>query len=106
MAKGDIVVTTRTQEQFDELMMFLEKKGIVWSGGDPPRKHQIWNSYKSETCIYIEHGRCITYCDLDYFMNRSHEPYEIVSFEEYMEKNNPNLNLRLIRAIKSVISNG
>lgn len=51
-----------TQEDYDDLMVELEKQGYKWISGNKPTSEECWDERKRETIIYLNEGgyRAIT----------------------------------------------
>lgn len=45
-----------TQEDYDALMIELEKKGCLWNVEEKPTKCNCWHMFKEDTVIAIEHA--------------------------------------------------
>lgn len=44
---------TKTQEDYDALMVELEEQGVKWVGGHLPTEQNKWGAYKEYTCVKI-----------------------------------------------------
>ena len=51
---------TKTQEDYDTLMVELDKQGCAWEDGDRLSVFNAWNSLKGDTYIKND-GRLVTY---------------------------------------------
>ncbi|RQW65876.1 DUF3310 domain-containing protein [Listeria sp. SHR_NRA_18] len=75
---------TETQEDYDALMVELEKEGVTWAfAGDKPTASNLWDIYGNETCIKKE-GNKITYATCSYF-----NAYKIIKYKANDTVNNP-----------------
>lgn len=75
---------TETQEDYDALMVELEKEGVVWSFvGDKPTASDLWGIHGNETCVKKE-GNEITYSNCSYFNG-----YKIIKYKANDTVNNP-----------------
>ena len=54
------IYRTRTQEDYNSLMVELDKQGCSWEDGDRLSVFNAWNSFKGDTYIKND-GRLITY---------------------------------------------
>ncbi len=101
----ELAIHTKTQKQCDELLMLLEEEGWVWRSGRAPTSFpECWNGRKECTCIYLEEGKRLA---VGHVGNVSKESATLITFDVYMNKFNPrkqpNLNHRLIKAIRGVL---
>ena len=62
-----IVVHTKTQKEYDELMDILDKKGGCWNCGLKTKTTNRWNLYKDNTCINIDDITEISFSELVYY---------------------------------------
>ncbi|KES45703.1 hypothetical protein HF51_15650 [Listeria monocytogenes] len=46
---------TETQEEYNALMAYVEKKGYEWNTKEKPTEYNCWNIFKKETVIVIEY---------------------------------------------------
>lgn len=69
---------TRTQEDYDNLMVELEKQGFNWLNGKKPTYYRYWKEDKENTCIEIA-GKEITFGSLNYYK----EEYPNIPIIEY-----------------------
>jgi len=94
----DIIIHTKTQEQFNELMRLLEDAGYKWRSGQLPTLYLIyWNYNKGSTCVSLEYEKYIAYGDISQNTN-------VITFDDYVKSLKPpmpNLNLKLIKAIEN-----
>lgn len=75
---------TETQEDYDALMVELEKEGVTWAfAGDKPTASNLWDIHGNETCIKKE-GNKITYATCSYF-----NAYKIIKYKANDTVNNP-----------------
>ena len=54
------IYCTRTQEDYNSLMLELEKQGYKWLSGRKPTDFRYWEQNKENTCIKIS-GKFITF---------------------------------------------
>ena len=82
MIKTDnVIYRTRTQEEYDWLMLKLEEDG----GGSLPTEINRWARYFAETCIY-PYEQMITFSDFDFYKNDlDYKDYEIIEVSDLME---------------------
>ena len=95
------VIHPESKEQYISLLQFLEKQGYLWNGaGELPtysRSMDFFNNEK-DICICLEPDKFITYSRKSYFHCHDNR-YNIISFNDYMDNERPNLNLKLIKAV-------
>lgn len=53
MEKEFKIYHTETQEDYDDLMIKLEKEGCMWASGDKPTSKDYWNDNEEDTVIYL-----------------------------------------------------
>lgn len=87
MIKTDkVIYHTRTQEQYDWLMRELEDADCQWSNGKLATQVNEYDSYSSDTCIWVEH-KTITIADVDFYKNESeYKDYEFIEVSDIMPK--------------------
>ncbi|EDN7878481.1 TPA: DUF3310 domain-containing protein [Listeria monocytogenes] len=73
---------TETQEDYNALMIELEKEGCVWENDTEPTHDNNWNDFKRDTVIKISNQNRLTYAYKDYFEN----PYTTTPIEKYKAK--------------------
>ncbi|EKS8446314.1 DUF3310 domain-containing protein [Listeria monocytogenes] len=73
---------TETQEDYNALMVELEKEGCVWENDTEPTHDNNWNDFKRDTVIKISNQNRLTYAYKDYFEN----PYTTTPIEKYKAK--------------------
>lgn len=67
---------TETQEDYNALMVELEKEGVTWSFvGNKPTASDLWGIHGNETCVKKE-GNEITYSTCSYFNGYKIEKYK------------------------------
>lgn len=99
--KINTVVHTKTHEQFIELLEILEKKGYKWASGMlPTANNALWVSYKSKTAVWIDMECGISYSSTDYF--KKHSKYTVITFDDYLQSLQPNLNKKVMQAIMNI----
>ena len=69
---------TATQEDYDALMIELEKQGFIWDSGHNPTHFKYWSKNKEDTCIAIS-GKKITFGSIEWYK----EEYPDISIIEY-----------------------
>lgn len=69
---------TRTQEDYNSLMVELEKQGFIWDSGHNPTRFKYWSKNKENTCIAIS-GKKITFGSIEWYK----EEYPDISIIEY-----------------------
>ena len=69
---------TATQEDYDALMIELEKQGFIWDSGHNPTHFKYWSKNKENTCIAIS-GKKITFGSIEWYK----EEYPDISIIEY-----------------------
>ncbi|RKB54012.1 hypothetical protein HL33_02882 [Listeria monocytogenes] len=57
---------TETQEEFDALMVYVEKKGYEWNTKEKPTEYNCWNIFKKETVIVIEYDINLGFASKEY----------------------------------------
>ena len=72
------IYCTRTQDDYNYLMVELEKQGFIWDSGHNPTHFKYWSEDKEDTCIAIS-GKKITFGSIDYYK----EEYPDISIIEY-----------------------
>ncbi|WP_376740240.1 DUF3310 domain-containing protein [Listeria innocua] len=60
---------TETQEDYDALMVELEKEGCMWASGRKPTKENNWEDFREDTCVKC-YGDELTYERYGYFKNQ------------------------------------
>lgn len=79
---------TETQEDFDALMVELEKEGFLWASGKKPTYSLFkWNEFGKDTCIHLD-NKFITRSDLA-FVNQSYLSFAIEKYKANDTVNNP-----------------
>ncbi|MBC1474922.1 DUF3310 domain-containing protein [Listeria grandensis] len=79
---------TETQEDFDALMVELEKVGFLWASGKKPTCSLFkWNEFGKDTCIHLD-NKFITRSDLA-FVNQSYPNFAIEKYKANDNVNNP-----------------
>ncbi|KGL46230.1 hypothetical protein EP56_02170 [Listeriaceae bacterium FSL A5-0209] len=67
---------TETQEDYDALMVKLEKEGVTWANsGSKPTAFNMWNVHGDKTCVKKE-GNEITYANCIYYSDYKIEKYK------------------------------
>ena len=72
------IYRTRTQEDYNSLMVELEKQGFVWLSGHKPTSKNYWIEDKENTCIVIS-GKKITFDSIEWHKKK----YPDISIIEY-----------------------
>lgn len=72
------IYCTRTQEDYNSLMVELEKQGLRWDSGHNPTYFKYWSEDKEDTCIAIS-GKKITFGSIEWYK----EEYPDISIIEY-----------------------
>ena len=72
------IYCTRTQEDYNSLMVELEKQGFIWYSGHNPTHFKYWSEDKEDTCIAIS-GKEITLNSIEWYK----EEYPDISIIEY-----------------------
>lgn len=67
-----------TQEDYNSLMVELEKQGFIWDSGHNPTHFKYWSKNKENTCIAIS-GKKITFGSIEWYK----EEYPDISIIEY-----------------------
>lgn len=57
---------TETQEDYNALMAYVEKKGYEWNTKEKPIEYNCWNIFKKETVIVIEYGIKLGFASKEY----------------------------------------
>ncbi|WP_260482061.1 DUF3310 domain-containing protein [Listeria booriae] len=79
---------TETQEDYDALMVELEKEGFLWASGKKPTYSLFkWNEFGKDTCIHLD-NKFITRSDLA-FVNQSYPSFAIEKYKANDNVNNP-----------------
>lgn len=68
-----------TQEDYDSLMIELEKLGVVWADGSRPTIINRWEKWR-EKKIVRAHNNKIIYIDINYYLSEDYRKYH---FEVY-----------------------
>lgn len=58
---------TETQEEYNALMAYVEKKGYEWNTKEKPTEYNCWNIFKKETVIVIEYDINLGFASKEYF---------------------------------------
>ena len=72
------IYRTRTQEDYNSLMVELEKQGFIWDSGHKPTHFKYWGEDKENTCIKIS-GKKIIFGPIKWFT----EEYPDIPIIEY-----------------------
>lgn len=72
------IYCTRTQEDYNYLMVELEKQGFIWDSGHNPTHFKYWSEDKEDTCIATS-GKKITYGSIEWYKDE----YPDISIIEY-----------------------
>ena len=94
--RNSTIVNAKTQQEYDKLMVYLEKHGYSWSPWGLPPSKNYWQGIDS--CIRIppaDFGKTLNFDRMDFYRRRG---CKIIDVDDYMR---PNLNLKLIRAIRN-----
>lgn len=73
---------TETQEDYDTLMVELEKEGCMWASGTKPTHENNWINFKRDTVIESSTQNRLTYAHKYYFEN----PCTTTPIEKYKAK--------------------
>lgn len=57
---------TETQEEYNALMAYVEKKGYEWNTKEKPTEYNCWNIFKKETVIVIEYDINLDFASKEY----------------------------------------
>ncbi|EAE9705248.1 DUF3310 domain-containing protein [Listeria monocytogenes] len=57
---------TETQEEYNSLMAYVEKKGYEWNTKEKPTEYNCWNIFKNETVIVIEYDINLGFASKEY----------------------------------------
>ena len=60
------IYNTKTQSDYDALMIQLEERGCEWFSGKKPTYYRYWKQDKENTCIEIV-GKEMAFGSLDYY---------------------------------------
>ena len=106
MFKDSIIINTKTQEEHDRLMVYLEKQGYFWNSGKPTdKKGHNWRN--QDSCIRIPPyhtdplsavGKTLNFDCVQFYKEHG---CKIIGVNDYIPT--PNLNLNLIQAIRKMI---
>lgn len=55
-----------TQEEYNALMAYVEKKGYEWNTKEKPTEYNCWNIFKKETVIVIEYDINLGFASKEY----------------------------------------
>ena len=72
------IYNTKTQSNYDVLMIELEERGFEWFTGQKPTYFRYWEKYGVNTCIEIV-GKEITFGSIEWYK----EEYPDISIIEY-----------------------
>ncbi|MGJ6879767.1 DUF3310 domain-containing protein, partial [Listeria monocytogenes] len=56
-----------TQEDYNALMMYMEKKGYRWNEREEPTEYNCWNIFKKDTVIVIEYDIYLGVASKEYY---------------------------------------
>ena len=73
------VYHVETQEDYDALMIYFEKKGFKWLRGEKPTRFDRFKDNGKDTCVYEEDG-IISLSDGDYF-NKLYKDEPIIEYK-------------------------
>lgn len=92
MIKTDkIVYHTKTRKEYNWLMKKLEDAGAIlkWNKLRSPTKVNLWEPYRSETCINCTDSK-IAYQKFDFYQNNpDYEDYEFIEVSDLIDKYMP-----------------
>ncbi|RKB40921.1 hypothetical protein AFX46_00167 [Listeria monocytogenes] len=57
---------TETQEEYNALMVYVEKKGYEWNTKEKPTEYNCWNIFKKKTVIVIEYDINLGFASKEY----------------------------------------
>lgn len=57
---------TETQEEYNALMAYVEKKGYEWNTKEKPTEYNCWNIFKKKTVIVIEYDINLGFASKEY----------------------------------------
>lgn len=75
------IYNTKTQADYNALMIELEEKGYKWLSGDKPTSEDYWSEDKEDTCITIS-GKDITFDSIEW----NKKEYPDIQIIEYKAK--------------------
>jgi hypothetical protein len=84
---GKVAINTKTQEEFDRLMLLFEEVGLMGVGRlKPCLASRLWSRYKLETgvVIFFEDGKPTIFVH-DSIRTYRLRCYKILYFEEYLK---------------------
>lgn len=81
------IYNTKTQADYNALMIELEEKGYKWLSGDKPTSEDYWSEDKEDTCITIS-GKDITFDSIEWHKKE----YPDIQIIEYKSKGENMLN--------------
>ncbi len=73
---------TETQEEYNALMAYVEKKGYEWNTKEKPTEYNCWNIFKKETVIVIEYDINLGFASKEY----CERVYPDIPIEKYKVK--------------------
>ena len=82
------VYHVETQEDYDALMIYFEKKGFKWLRGEKPTRFDRFKDTGKDTCVYEEYG-IISFSGVEYF-KKYYDNETLIEYKakgEKMEKN-------------------
>lgn len=102
MDTENIIINIRTQRDFDVLMRRLGERGYLAS---ELIKERVWEKYKEDFCVRLDHRNKIVYHDRIGYYRRDYGRYPILTVNQYYSIYDKgfmpvNLNRNLINAIK------
>ena len=88
------VYNTATQEDYDALMIYFEKKGFKWMRGEKPTRFDRFKDNGKDTCVYEECGE-ITFSYVEYF-KKYHSDETLIEYKAKGEKMEKNKNVKYL----------
>nr|WP_260443276.1 DUF3310 domain-containing protein [Listeria innocua] len=93
---------TETQEEYNALMVYVEKKGYEWNTKEKPTEYNCWNIFKNETVIVIEYAITLGFASKEY----CERVYPDTPIQKYKVKQESFPNWVYSDAVKAFSANG
>lgn len=102
--ENDTVIHTSTREEYLALMEILDKHGYVWKSGLCPDQEDNFSKNGSLTCVrlheYMDINKAMAFCHRRFYENQG---CTILTLDDLKNILEPNLNMKLISAIRRVV---
>ena len=95
LRNNPIAIHCETQEEFDAMLKFFEKKKMTWEDGSiPTAREYYWVHSGARTCIQLD-GKVLNYSPKDYYLKRGYTVLKFIGKDEAY--------ISLLRSLKGII---